>query len=456
MQSENPLNKRLQGLKNMGPPTSNMQGAPAMPKMGVRARVSDWPQRKDGWEARPPLRFDSLLPSFQSGPPNQGTDAMLKKSEELLARSEFPETKYPLCDLLSHPAMKGFARIKRSNSEVTISDIGAEDMDHTTINPNTGATLRREYGSTSSLDRQGLSSESFVAALRGCHANPVEQPTAPPPQNFPELLRLNTSLSPSLQTAAQIARGDIVCIPSYADYVDSSLFYSRDRERSFVQKMKSEKAETSIFRRLRSMKNEGDYVDQEDGGRYGRALSFQKCFSHHDVQSVLFNISEAVANRANLGRRKNTTTGASAASQCQALGAGDTAMPMPIFESPEGCCEDLGHKMNMEADEGDGKSNNLVLSCSFFRNEIGGEGERKLALNRANSATYGSGGEGYSLESTLGTHCTNTGVSVLEVSRESQAFPRDMMKRCTIEHVDQGAYYYHKYFYNKGKNFDPR
>uniref|UniRef100_A0A8C7IDS7 Signal-induced proliferation-associated 1 like 2 n=1 Tax=Oncorhynchus kisutch TaxID=8019 RepID=A0A8C7IDS7_ONCKI len=277
--------------------------------------------------------------------------------------------------------------------------------------------------------------------------------------SFPELLRLNTTLSPSLQTATQIARGDIVCIPGY-DYVDSSLLYSREREKSFLQRMKAEKADTSIFRRLRNVKSEGEYLDQEDGGRFGRPLSFQKCFAHYDVQSVLFNISEAVANRADLGRRKNTTTGASAASQCQApaSGLGDSATPIPICESPIGSCEELGHKASMDADEGDGKSNTLVLSCPYFRNETGGEGERRVALSKASSANYGSGdyapsygggGQGYSVESSLSTRCTNAGVSVLEVSRESQAFHRDMYKRYIIEHIDQGAYYYHKYFYNK-------
>ena len=225
MQLDNPFNKKLQALKgNMGPPIPHGQAAPARPKMGVRARVSDWPQRKDGWEACPPPRYDSLVPS------DQNMDAIPGKSQELLSSTDFEETKYPLCDLLNHSPMKGFARVKRSNSEVTISDIGAEDIDHTTINPNTGATLRREYGSTSSLDRQGLSGEGFSATLRGYHAEVADHPSAPPPQSFPELLRFNTALSPSLQTAAQIARGDIVCIPGY-DYVDSSLLYSRERDR---------------------------------------------------------------------------------------------------------------------------------------------------------------------------------------------------------------------------------
>lgn len=35
-----------------------------------------------------------------------------------------------------------------------------------------------------------------------------------------------------------------------------------------------------------------------------------------------------------------------------------------------------------EIDEGDGRANELVQSCPFFRNELGGEEERMIALNR--------------------------------------------------------------------------
>lgn len=394
---------------------------------------------------------------------------ILEQGEQVDLDSEYSDDKFTLSDLLSHSPLKGLHPIRqRSNSDVTISDIDSEDvMDQNAVNPNTGASLHREYGSTSSIDRQGLSGDGFFTMLRGYRVDTLD-PRSVPPLGFPELLRYDTALSPSLQTAAQIARGEIVHIAGY-DYIDSSFIYSREREKSFMRRLKSDSSETSLFRKLRTIKSESDALRlsvEEDR----RPLSFQKCFAHYDVQSVLFNISEAVASRANLSQRKNTTTGASAASAGGGVGAGAgggagcgagpgadggvagcSSGNVPMFESPLGSREDLNPKENLDADEGDGKSNNLVLSCPHFRNEIGGEGERRISLSRANSANYTGGPESCSFESSLSSHCTNAGVSVLEVPRENQPIHREKVKRYIIEHIDLGAYYYHKYFYGKGK-----
>ncbi|KAG9338073.1 hypothetical protein JZ751_027149, partial [Albula glossodonta] len=502
MQSDDLFNKKLRALNgNMGPPTSNVQGTPAMPKMGVRARVSEWPPRKDVWEGRPPPNYESLMMGFRNGQSDQSVDIGSEQVRVAQVEPEaFPDGKYSLSDILGHSPLKGLQGLQglhpirqRSNSDVTISDIDTEDvLDQNAVNPNTGASLHREYGSTSSIDRQGLAAgEGFFTMLKGYRVDTLEHRSAPP-LGFPELLRYDTTaFSPSLQTAAQIARGEIVHIAGldYAGF-DGSLLYGRGGgmgaggggermggERSFMRRFKSESSETSLFRKLRTIKSESDGFRLASAGGIGvgfgvegplmddrRPASFQKCFAHYDVQSVLFNISEAVANRANLGRRKNTTTGASAASQYQlsgggagvgggagggpggvaVAGAGGGAM----CESPMGSREDLNSKENLDADEGDGKSNGLVLSCPYFRNEIGGEGERRISLSRANSANY-SAGENCSFESSLSSHCTNAGVSVLEVPRENQPIHREKVKRYIIEHIDLGAYYYHKYFYNK-------
>ncbi|XP_040906048.1 signal-induced proliferation-associated 1-like protein 2 isoform X4 [Toxotes jaculatrix] len=478
MQSEELFSRKLKALNgSMGPPTSNMQGkpdgsgktngTPAMPKMGVRARVTEWPPRKDGWDGRPSPNYQSVIPVFQNGQ-QEHTVEILEQGEAVCLEVDYSD-KYTLSDLLSHSPLKGLHPIRqRSNSDVTISDIDSEDiMDQNAVNPNTGASLHREYGSTSSIDRQGLSGDGFFTMLRGYRVDTLDHRSIPP-LGFPELLRCDASLSPSLQTAAQIARGEIVHIPGY-DYIDSSLLYSREREKSFMRRLKSESSETSLFRKLRTIKSESDALrlSIEDDRR---PLSFQKCFAHYDVQSVLFNISEAVASRANLSQRKNTTTGASAASAGASTGAGGGAGGgagpgpgpgadggaagcssgnAPMFESPLGSREDLNPKENLDADEGDGKSNNLVLSCPHFRNEIGGEGERKISLSRANSANYTGVSESCSFESSLSSHCTNAGVSVLEVPRENQPIHREKVKRYIIEHIDLGAYYYHKYFYGR-------
>ncbi|XP_070833298.1 signal-induced proliferation-associated 1-like protein 2 isoform X6 [Chaetodon trifascialis] len=478
MQSEELFGRKLKALNgSMGPPASNMQGkpegagktngTPAMPKMGVRARVTEWPPRKDGWDGRPSPNYQSVIPVFQNGQ-QEHTVEILEQGEAVCLEVDYSD-KYTLSDLLSHSPLKGLHPIRqRSNSDVTISDIDSEDiMDQNAVNPNTGASLHREYGSTSSIDRQGLSGDGFFTMLRGYRVDTLDHRSIPP-LGFPELLRCDASLSPSLQTAAQIARGEIVHIPGY-DYIDSSLLYSREREKSFMRRLKSESSETSLFRKLRTIKSESDALrlSIEDDRR---PLSFQKCFAHYDVQSVLFNISEAVASRANLSQRKNTTTGASAASAGIGPGAGGlsgggagagpgpgidggaagcSSGNAPMFESPLGSREDLNPKENLDVDEGDGKSNNLVLTCPHFRNEIGGEGERRISLSRANSANYSGVSESCSFESSLSSHCTNAGVSVLEVPRENQPIHREKVKRYIIEHIDLGAYYYHKYFYGR-------
>lgn len=80
----------------------------------------------------------------------------------------------------------------------------------------------------------------------------------------------------------------------------------------------------------------------------------RKLFAHYDCQSLMANLSYAAEARGMLlSRRRNTTTGASAASLLAARGApsGDITVP----------------------DTGDGRSNELIDSCPFFRNEVGGE-----------------------------------------------------------------------------------
>nr|XP_023652043.1 signal-induced proliferation-associated 1-like protein 2 isoform X2 [Paramormyrops kingsleyae] len=453
MQSDELFSRKLKALNgNMGPPNSSAQGkvdgggksngTPVMPKMGVRARVSEWPPKREGWEGRLLFNYESGVMSFQNGQLGQRRNILEQGDEASVDSEEFPGENNSQINVMSPLPPKGLNPIRqRSNSDVTISDIDTEDiLDQNAVNPNTGASLHREYGSTSSIDRQGLSGEGFFTMLKGYRVDPLDHRSIPP-LGFPELLRYDMSVSPSLQTAAQIARGEVMQISSL-DYVDGSLFYSHEQERSFIRRFKSETSETSLFRKLRTIKSDHEglrlSIEQEDR----RPFSFQKCFSHYDVQSILFNISEAMANRVNLGKRKNTTTGASAASQHHVSGGA------PTIESPLGSREDLNSKENLDTDEGDGKSNDLVLSCPYFRNEIGGEGERRISLSRANSANYGAG-ENCSFESSLSSHCTNAGVSVLEVPRENQPIHREKVKRYIIEHIDLGAYYYHKYFYGK-------
>ncbi|XP_072240066.1 signal-induced proliferation-associated 1-like protein 2 isoform X2 [Leuresthes tenuis] len=387
----------------MGPPL--IQGAPVVPKMGVQACVSNWSRKRNIWDVQPPPRYDSLVPSFLSDHPP--SDRLLEKSMDLQTRLE---TRFQLLDVLS--PSRSLVRMKRSNSEVTISDIGTEDLDPDAINPNTGATLRRGYGSTSTLDRQS----SFMKALRM-----EQEPSTPLP--LPEPKVFHTSLSPSLQAASKIACGDVVYIQG-CDYMESSV-YSRDQGSSHVQRIN---AETSILGRLRTPRSERDLMQQQDTSF---PLTPHKCFSHYDVQSVLFSV------------------------HCSTPPQTDRHRPPQTACSGEARCPD-GAESDAVGDDADRRFSSLLLSCPLFLNEIGGVPDTRLDLNQACSAAA----HGFCSEVPRATNAT---VSVLEACRETQVFSQKLMRNYDIEHIDLGAKYYLKYFYKRDhqnyfgvdKNFGP-
>uniref|UniRef100_A0A8U8CLJ6 Uncharacterized protein n=1 Tax=Geospiza parvula TaxID=87175 RepID=A0A8U8CLJ6_GEOPR len=168
------------------------------------------------------------------------------------------------------------------------------------------------------------------------------------------------------------------------------------------------KPDDSIFKKLLNPKDPEDPKLPEAP----KSWIWRKSFAHFDVQSVLF---EAVSVGAAAGtQRRNTTTGASAAS-----GGSD-----PNFSS----MENLNSKENLEQDLGDNTSNDLLLSCPHFRNEIGGgRGERDVSFSKSVS---------------------NAGVSVLEFPKEEQRNP-ERVRSYSVEHADLGATYYRDYFHGK-------
>ena len=233
----------------------------------------------------------------------------------------------------------------------------------------------------------------------------------------------------------------------------------------------------------------------------------KKAFAHYDVQSICGSLN---GSKGVISKRKNTTTGASAASflpskQSISLGSKDI----------NGSCTE-SHDQLLILDDGDGRSNDLLQSCPFFRNELGGEEERIICLNRvtagqaggqsvySGSTSIGSTGSGAS-SSGLGTSSNNgaigsssgqpspggdrtnqttvppllhkpsmaTGLSLLESANErrwklkgcpyqsskslngpsSDSADRYQMYQSTndpsfvIEHVDTGARYYREHFH---------
>lgn len=86
------------------------------------------------------------------------------------------------------------------------------------------------------------------------------------------------------------------------------------------------------------------------------------------------------------------------------------------------------------------------MSCLYFWNEIGGEGERKISFLKLNFGFF-SGCESVFFEFIFSFYCINVGVVVFEVFKENLVLYLDRVKRYIVEYVDLGVYYYRKFFY---------
>ncbi|XP_066487862.1 signal-induced proliferation-associated 1-like protein 1 isoform X2 [Tiliqua scincoides] len=448
----------------VGPPRNDgshhLTSTPGVPKMGVRARIADWPPRKENVKENSRSSQDmdtsSCLDSMssKSSPGSQGSSINLNTSDSVMLKSiqntlknktrqsEHLDSRFLTPDGYHSSPRKALRRIRqRSNSDITLSELDVDSYDEC-ISPSykSGPALHREYGSTSSIDKQGTSGDSFFDLLKGYKDEKSDQ-RVQATSKFGELLIASGSKGSGF--SLDVIDGPIT--------QRENLRLFKEREKPLKRRSKSETGDSSIFRKLRNAKGEGDLgksSDLEDSRSEDsvRPWTCPKCFAHYDVQSILFDLNEVAVNRHNVIKRRNTTTGASAAAAASLVSG--PLSHSASFNSPMGSTEDLNSKGSLGMDQGDDKSNDLVMSCPYFRNEIGGEGERKISLSKSNSGSF-SGCESASFESTLSSHCTNAGVAVLEVPKENLVLHLDRVKRYIVEHVDLGAYYFRKFFYQK-------
>ena len=439
---------------------------PAVPKMGVRARVADWPPKREA------------LREQNNPSPSQDTDGT--KATKVAHSMRSIQNGQPPASILASPGSKAFHRLSRrrskdvefqdgwprspgraflplrhrSSSEITLSECDVEDMGESRGGRLTGALpLFREYGSTSSIDVQGMPEQSFFDILNEFRS---EQPEARGSQNLTELFQADPS--PHLTGGGTGAKGDPRNGQPTRDNL-LSLQPGKEKERARKKPVRGlgsgDAVDSSIFRKLRSNKPEGDMgrsPGEAEEGRIPQEASrpwvCQKSFAHFDVQSMLFDLHEAAANRVSTTQRRNTTTGASAASATASSLTASRANGLGGLDTAFTSTEDLNCKENLEQDLGDDNSNDLLLSCPHFRNEIGGEYERNVSFSRASAGSPG-GSECRLAEPTLSTYRSNASISVLEVPKEQQR-TQSRPRQYSIEHVDLGARYYQDYFVGKG------
>ncbi|KAM5236715.1 signal-induced proliferation-associated 1-like protein 3 [Ctenodactylus gundi] len=431
---------------------------PAMPKMGVRARVADWPPKREALreQSNPSPSQDTdgakatkvahCMRAIQNGQPPANTPASSgPKAFHRLSRRRSKDVEFQ--DGWPRSPGRAFLPLRnRSSSEITLSECDVEDPGESRGARHTSALpLFREYGSTSSIDVQGVPEQSFFDILNEFRS---EQPEARGTQSLGELLRADPGSG---------AKGD----PRNGQPPKDSLLSLQPlKEKEKARKKPAwvlgtgDTADSSIFRKLRSSKPEGDagrtFGETEEGRsppEPSRPWVCQKSFAHFDVQSMLFDLNEAAANRVSVAQRRNTTTGASAASAASAVASlpASRAHSLGGLDPAFTSTEDLNCKENLEQDLGDDNSNDLLLSCPHFRNEIGGECERNVSFSRA---LAGSPGESHPAEPALSTYRTNASISVLEVPKEQQR-TQSRPRQYSIEHVDLGARYYQDYFVGK-------
>ncbi|XP_070254761.1 signal-induced proliferation-associated 1-like protein 3 isoform X4 [Myotis yumanensis] len=437
---------------------------PTVPKMGVRARVADWPPKREALREQnnpsPSQDTDGTkttkvahsMRSIQNGEPATNTPASSgSRAFHRLSRRRSKDVEFQ--DGWPRSPGRAFLPLRhRSSSELTLSECDMEDMGEAKGGRLMGALpLFREYGSTSSIDVQGMPEQSFFDILNEFRN---EQPEAQGSQNLTELLQPHSG--PHLPGSISGAKGDLRHEQPTRDNL-LPLQPGKEKERARKKPVRGlgsgDTVDSSIFRKLRSNKPEGDTGRSPGEAEEGRSPPeasrpwvCQKSFAHFDVQSMLFDLHEAAANRVSSAQRRNTTTGASAASAMESLtvsrahGLGGLD---PAFTS----MEDLNYKENLEQDLGDDNSNDLLLSCPHFRNEIGGECERNVSFSRASAASLG-GSECRLAEPSPSTYRTNASISVLEVPKEQQR-TQSRPQQYSIEHVDLGARYYQDYFVGK-------
>lgn len=310
---------------------------------------------------------------------------------------------------------KGFHRGLNSHDALHRSNSSLELM-HDPHHHN--ETLRREYGSHGSIDVIGngtlSTGESFFAMLQDYR--PVVLTADQRSPGPAEYLRHKIDPAPSSENAVNSLTDETDGGRSHGNTspklrMKLHKFWGRDGK---VMKNGEEKTEMVLQQN----------IDMEERQR-------RRAFAHYDCQSLTANLGYAVKLRGLLlARRRNTTTGASAASMLGTRSA-----------TPDG---DSG-----DEDGGDGTSNELIDSCPYFRNEVGGEEERMVSLTRLQSQPP------TPREQKKPYHrpTISCGVSILEFPPGETHWKHGMCPYqplvTSIENIDQGALYYRKYFYGQ-------
>ncbi|XP_013878289.1 signal-induced proliferation-associated 1-like protein 3 isoform X2 [Austrofundulus limnaeus] len=450
------------GLPAPGPADPTIQSRVSVPKMGVRARIAEWPPRRA--QSR-----ESLLENGQNGS-NHYDDLSLSSSvlssDVKLVRgglARLPQrwskdVEFSGGGVMGERGSPVNSRVfrplrQRSSSEVTLSE---QDDNEVVVRGGVGMGNKfREYGSTSSINDQGISNLSFFDMISQFNQVKPDQRSSAPTQ-IGELLRpQDSALRAPLPSAPSPG-------PASGDDQGTGRRDGSERVRKKSGGTESSLGTSGLLRKIRSSSRgeldggKGE-TNEERGGKGSTDASYKpwvcpKSFVHFDAQSILFDLHEAAAQRSFDTQRRNTATGASAASVSPSIPSRSSAPNLNehIYSSIEDLTQNVDPGTttpSLVMEPLDGPSTNssspLLLSCPHFVNETGGHSERNISfLSSSVERGDGEGGRGWLRKS-------NASMSVLEIPIEQQVSRLERLKLYSIEHVDLGARYYRDHFYEK-------
>ena len=328
----------------------------------------------------------------------------------------------------------------RSNSNLEMDSVECVEDDLLPV------TLHREYGSTSSLDLLASNPDNYAEMLKDFKTG-NHQPREP---RLRQLMQQQQQQQRAMNGTAEKDEDE------GSDHGKSKSKSKSKERKTRAKSITSDSSSASILKKLRggSSKHEAGDASSKSEDKCNEDLASeeklrQKVFVHFDCQSVGVRLSKSNGVQTPASFMRNTTTGASAASVKRNSYAVSSDKEIADVTDDD--------------DAGDGKSNDMVLSCPFFRNEIGGESEEMVSLTKltsykhiASSQTSGSPGSSQSAMSSPSfvRHPACCGVAILDSSPSpsGQILPPLVTHRGhVIEYVDHGAYYYRHFFNGYGE-----
>ncbi|CAL4135181.1 unnamed protein product, partial [Meganyctiphanes norvegica] len=316
----------------------------------------------------------------------------------------------------------------RSNSSL--------DLDHESPDEQPPSSpLRREYGSHGSINvAASQPPESLYSMFRDLQPTDRLDPAS---ASTDSVAQESETVSPKVRSKLQKLWDKDK--PSIFKKLRSSKSTEGKSEKPEIN---SETTSTTHSKGSSSIKSDnscGDADSRSEEPLTAPKLNRRSAFAHYDCRSLAAQLNSTHM-RSVLAERSNTTTGASAAAMAGVTG---------------GTHHDSTEDLRLDdQDSGDGRSNSLLTSCPFFRNELGGESERIVSLSR--DWGWGSTRSPNSTPPQAGVLHRPIAASTLGLLEPAQGVSHWRQTLCpyvrtplSIESVDQGANYYKNHFHGQ-------